>query len=71
LQPLGERGAYLDAACGGDAELRACIEKMLAAQLDLGELLDRPRPIPKAIGEPGTVGERASTAAVLDNFSAG
>ena len=41
-RPPGERGAYLDGACGGDAELRACLERMLAAQPDLGEFLDRP-----------------------------
>jgi WD40 repeat protein/serine/threonine protein kinase len=41
-----ERAAYLDGACGGDAELRACIEKMLAAQPDLGAFLDRPHPVP-------------------------
>src|SRR5262245_39209427 len=45
-RPPSERGAYLDAACGGDAGLRACVEKMLAAQPDLGEFLDRPHPAP-------------------------
>jgi eukaryotic-like serine/threonine-protein kinase len=44
--PPGERGAYLDGACGGDAELRACIEKMLAAQTGLGDFLDQPHPVP-------------------------
>src|SRR6516162_2325224 len=37
-----ERAAYLDGACGGDAELRACVEKMLAAQIDLGDFLGAP-----------------------------
>src|SRR5262249_32601880 len=32
--------------CGGDTEMRAWIEKMLAAQPDLGEFLDRPHPVP-------------------------
>jgi eukaryotic-like serine/threonine-protein kinase len=45
-RPAGERGAYLDGACGGDAELRACLDKMLAAQSDLGYFLDRPHPVP-------------------------
>src|SRR5262245_35558598 len=45
-RPPGERGAYLDGACGGDAELRACLDKMLAAQTGLGEFLDRPHPVP-------------------------
>src|SRR3954469_20406873 len=48
-RPRGERGAYLDATCGGDAGLRACIEKMLAAQPDLGEFLDRPAPVPTEV----------------------
>jgi serine/threonine protein kinase/tetratricopeptide (TPR) repeat protein len=41
-----ERAAYLDGACGSDVELRTCIEKMLAAQPDLGDFLDRPHPVP-------------------------
>jgi eukaryotic-like serine/threonine-protein kinase len=45
-RPRSERDAYLDAACGGDAELRSCIEKMLAAQPDLGYFLDQPHPVP-------------------------
>jgi eukaryotic-like serine/threonine-protein kinase len=45
-RPPGERAAYLDGACGGDAALRAHIEKMLAAQPDLGEFLDRAHPVP-------------------------
>src|SRR5262249_11929407 len=45
-RPRSERTAYLDGACGGDAELRACLEKMLAAQPDLGEFLDRAHPAP-------------------------
>src|SRR5262244_517692 len=45
-RPPSERAAYLDGACGGDAELRSCIEKMLAAQPDLGEFLDQPHPVP-------------------------
>ena len=37
-----ERAAFLDQACGGDADLRARIEQMLAAQSHLGGFLDQP-----------------------------
>src|SRR5947207_3130846 len=42
-RPPGERAAFLDHACAGDAELRARIERMLAAQSHLGGFLDRPQ----------------------------
>jgi serine/threonine protein kinase len=38
----GERAAYLDQACGGDAELRRCVERMLVAQPHLGNFLQPP-----------------------------
>jgi serine/threonine protein kinase/tetratricopeptide (TPR) repeat protein len=41
-RPAGERAAFLDAACRGDPDLRARIEKMLAAQSDLGDFLGQP-----------------------------
>jgi serine/threonine protein kinase/WD40 repeat protein len=37
-----DRAAYLDEACGGDAELRRCVERMLAAQPNLGNFLQPP-----------------------------
>jgi ECF sigma factor len=40
-RPRGECGAYLD------TELRACLDKILAAQPDLGYFLDRLHPSPK------------------------
>src|SRR5262245_41804912 len=43
-RPPGERAAYLDCACSGDAELRARIEAMLAAQSHLGAFLDQSQP---------------------------
>jgi serine/threonine protein kinase len=39
--PAG-RAAYLDEACAGDPELRRCVERMLAAQPQLGDFLERP-----------------------------
>src|SRR5437763_412559 len=37
-----ERAAFLDGACAGQADLRARLEKMLAAQAHLGGFLDQP-----------------------------
>jgi len=39
--PATERAAYLTQACGGDAELRAEIESLIAHGDDSGDLLDR------------------------------
>lgn len=38
-RPPGERAAFLDAACGGDAELRQAVDDLLAADQDDGTLL--------------------------------
>jgi serine/threonine protein kinase/WD40 repeat protein len=38
----GERAAYLDKACSGDPDLRRCVEKLLAAQPNVGEFLQAP-----------------------------
>src|SRR4051812_42478083 len=43
------RAAYLDEACAGDAELRRCVERMLAAQANVGDFLQAPvAPAPPA-----------------------
>jgi serine/threonine protein kinase/WD40 repeat protein len=42
----GERAAYLEAACGGDADLRARVETLLAAHDQAGSFLEMP-----AVGE--------------------
>jgi hypothetical protein len=39
-----ERAAYLDQACTGDPDLRRCVEKLLAAQPNLGQFLQVPAP---------------------------
>jgi len=38
--PVDERGSYLDSACGGDRDLRAEIESLLATDLGSGDLID-------------------------------
>ena len=36
------RAAYLDEACGGDVELRSRVERMLAAQSQVNDFLEKP-----------------------------
>ena len=43
-RPAGERGAFLDEACAGDAELRAQLEALLAADEAAGDFLITPAP---------------------------
>ncbi len=40
--PLAERAAYLDAACNGDAALRADVESLLRSQGDAAPVLSGP-----------------------------
>src|SRR5262245_42176095 len=37
-----ERAAFLDSACGGDAELRGQVEKLLRAHASAGDFLQKP-----------------------------
>ena len=37
-----ERAAYLGSACGGDAELRRQVERLLNAQPTVGDFLNKP-----------------------------
>jgi serine/threonine protein kinase len=41
-RPLEERSAYLDHACGADAEMRSDVDKLLARQQESGDFLSRP-----------------------------
>jgi WD40 repeat protein len=56
-----ERTVYLDEACGGDADLRRRVEKMLAAQSQARSFLEQPAAtsvtvdLPSAAEGPGTV----------------
>jgi WD40 repeat protein/tRNA A-37 threonylcarbamoyl transferase component Bud32 len=45
-----ERTAYLDAACGGDAELRRCVDRLLAAHPKVGRFLEQPAAEPCRTG---------------------
>jgi hypothetical protein len=40
--PVAERGAFLDRACAGDAELRRKVEALLHAYERLGDFLETP-----------------------------
>ncbi|HEV8058780.1 MAG TPA: hypothetical protein VGP68_02850 [Gemmataceae bacterium] len=42
--PAAERQAYFTAHCGGDAELRAGVERLLAAHDQPASVLNRPVP---------------------------
>src|SRR5262245_11747819 len=46
-----ERAAFLNEACGGDAELRRRVEALLAAHDEAGSFLERPPERPTAAGE--------------------
>jgi serine/threonine protein kinase/WD40 repeat protein len=39
-----DRAAYLDQACGGDPDLRRCVDKLLAAQPRVGDFMQAPAP---------------------------
>jgi hypothetical protein len=39
-RPVAERGAFLDQACAGDAELRRKVEELLRAYERLGDFLE-------------------------------
>src|SRR4051812_28002940 len=49
-----DRAAYLDAACRGDAELRARVEALLAAEPELGGFLEPPAPTAEFTGAAST-----------------
>ena len=43
--PRHERGAWLDGACGGDADLRAEVERLLRADARAAAFMERPPPL--------------------------
>jgi serine/threonine protein kinase len=55
----GERSAYLNDACAGDADLRSRVERMLAAQPEVGSFLESP-PEPLVHGTSQTVDQPAA-----------
>ncbi len=56
-----ERSAFLDSACGGDAELRRQVEKLLKAHANVGDFLQKP-----AVGELAAAPEPSDGTQVLD-----
>src|SRR6202453_3391697 len=50
--PAGERAAYLDGVCGGQAVLRRRVEVLLRAYDKAGAFLERPRPPANAASAP-------------------
>jgi serine/threonine protein kinase len=61
-KPPAERPAFLDAACGGNAELRASVERLLAAEPEVGGSLSAPSG-PVGTDATGTFASDAPTAA--------
>ncbi len=56
-RPANKRSAFLEAACGGDVELRASVEALLTAHMESGEFLEQ---APAEIKAQNTVpGEKA------------
>src|SRR6266404_9738086 len=43
-----DRAAYIRQACADDSDLRACVEKLVAAHFQAGSFLDEPVPVPRA-----------------------
>jgi tetratricopeptide (TPR) repeat protein/serine/threonine protein kinase len=56
----GERAAFLEAACAGDAQLRDEVARLVGDHFRAGQFLEQPvAPMPETIGEPA--GERPGT----------
>src|SRR5437762_2652292 len=61
MRSAGERQEYLDAACAGDAALRAEVESLLEASVRAGSFLESPAPTPGVTVDEPPVTERAGT----------
>ena len=57
--PSGERAAYLDEACAGDAALRQRIEELLRASEEAGAFLQNPAAVPPGGTIPASPAEKA------------
>jgi serine/threonine protein kinase/tetratricopeptide (TPR) repeat protein len=62
IRSNAEREAYLDQACGGEAELRAEVESLLQAQEGAGGFFDGLRPSPGPTVDQPSVSEKPGTA---------
>jgi len=56
----GERAAFLDQACGGDAALRAEVESLLLSFANAGAFIERPAAAPARLVEPESLAPGAS-----------
>src|SRR5215813_1202735 len=56
----GERAAFLDQACGGDAALRAEVESLLLSFDSVGAFMERPAAAPAGLVEPESLAPGAS-----------
>src|SRR5262249_50396122 len=41
-KPAADRRAFLETACGGEAELQSRVERLLAAQANIGDFMESP-----------------------------
>src|SRR5208283_5865270 len=68
--PPGERAAYLDEACAGDAALRQRVEQLLRASEEAGAFLESPapgaEPCSPGAGPPGRGGRVGLTAVLAE-----
>src|SRR5689334_16944217 len=72
--PAGDRTAYLSANASGDAELRAAVERLLAAHEQPAPILDRPAPgVPTAEYAPmaETVGTKIGLYKLMEQIGEG
>jgi len=71
--PVESRSAFLEAACGGDAELRASVEALLKAHVESGEFLEQaPAEVKAQNAQPGEkVGERVGRYKLLQQIGEG
>src|SRR5580658_3614058 len=53
--PADQRGAYLDQACAGNAELRRQVEALLRVQDEAGSFFDKLRPVAQEASREGTI----------------
>jgi len=56
IEDAAERAAYLDRACGSDAELRARVERLLAAHKAAASFIERPALLKPAAADSKPVG---------------
>ncbi|HEX8337888.1 MAG TPA: serine/threonine-protein kinase, partial [Pyrinomonadaceae bacterium] len=69
---VGERAAFLDAACAGDGELRAAVESLLAAHGRAGDFIESPAlEVAARLAVTSEVGRRVGPYKILSLLGAG